>query len=172
MKLMIWRIIHFTMYVYVMRLGSWLCILWRCKWTVPKRRSWTWCRSKFWKEIQTPSLLFPKANATKQGAIFIGKTFALQHLMKMPAGIYSVSKNYKKKLESWQHVSFFRVFGRNESFKKVFKFDVPVSRPFKLLVSNDKTLLAVLSVDRVKNKEQINVYHSRKGIFLHKIILK
>ena len=68
--------------------------------------------------------------------------------------------------------SLFRVFGRNEGFKKVFKFDCPVSRPFKLLVSNDKTLLAILSIDRVKNKECVNVYHSRKGILLHKIILK
>lgn len=66
----------------------------------------------------------------------------------------------------------FRVFGRNEGFKKVFKFDCPVARPFKLLVSNDKSLLAILSIDRAKNKECVNVYHSRKGILLHRIILK
>ena len=88
-------------------------------------------------------------------------------LMKMPGGIENCAM-----LQHLKPFSLFRVFGRNEGFKKVFKFDCPVARPFKLLVTNDKTLLAILSIDRVKNKECVNVYHSRKGILLHKIILK
>ena len=66
----------------------------------------------------------------------------------------------------------YRVVGRSETGKRVYKFDCPIRKYFPLIQSGDKTFLAILGYDKVKNKDSVNVYHAKKGIFLHKIILK
>ncbi len=44
--------------------------------------------------------------------------------------------------------------------------------PPQMILSGDGQFLAILSVDRVKNKDCVSVYHSRKGLLAHKILLK
>lgn len=66
----------------------------------------------------------------------------------------------------------YRVVGRNEGGKRVYKFDCQINREFPLIVSEDTQFLAILGFERSKNRECISVYHSKKGVFLHKILLK
>ena len=46
----------------------------KVEWCCIKKAKRTWCRSRFWKAILTLLQSFLKPNATKQAAIFIGKT--------------------------------------------------------------------------------------------------
>ena len=66
----------------------------------------------------------------------------------------------------------YRVVGRSELGKRVYKFDCHIRKHFPLIQSNDKSFLAILGYDKIKNKDCINVYHAKKGVFVHKILLK
>ena len=84
--------------------------------------------------------------------------------------ILAISKIKDQKSSSGGEI--YRVIGRSENGKRAFKFDCPIKKHFPLIQSNDKRFLAILGYDKAKNKDAVMVYHSQKGVFLHKVILK
>ncbi len=62
--------------------------------------------------------------------------------------------------------------GRSEVWKRVYKFECQIRRDFPLIQSNDKTFLAILAYDKSKAKDCVNVYHAKRGVFLHRVLLK
>ena len=84
--------------------------------------------------------------------------------------ILAISKLKDQKSSSGGEI--YRVIGRSENGKRAFKFDCPIKKHFPLIQSNDKRFLAILGYDKAKNKDAVMVYHSQKGVFLHKVILK
>ena len=66
----------------------------------------------------------------------------------------------------------YHVVGRNDNGKRVYKFDCQVTMEFPMIVTKDLQYLAILAVVPGKIKECVSVYHSRKGVFLFRVILK
>ena len=82
--------------------------------------------------------------------------------------IVAISKTKCNKTSS----TIYRVIARSELGKRVYKFECCIKVDFPVLLSGDKTFLAIMSYDKAKKKDCVSVYHSKKGVFLHKIILK
>lgn len=89
-----------------------------------------------------------------------------------PDTILAVSKSRTEGSGKTMTPYIYRVIGRNENGKRLYKFDSPIRRDFPLIQSGDKSFLAILGYDKAKAKDCINVYHAKRGVFLHRIILK
>ena len=89
-------------------------------------------------------------------------------LAKRDNTILAVSKIKCKKTGA----DLYHVVGRNDNGKRVYKFDCQVTREFPMIVTKDLQYLAILAVVPGKIKECVSVYHSRKGVFLFRVILK
>eukprot|EP00095_Tigriopus_kingsejongensis_P002553 maker-scaffold309_size213625-snap-gene-0.21 protein:Tk02553 transcript:maker-scaffold309_size213625-snap-gene-0.21-mRNA-1 annotation:"glutamate ionotropic kainate 1" len=53
-----------------------------------------------------------------------------------------------------------------------YKLQTHVQDRLKAIITGDRETLGILSFDKTKDKDVINVYHARKGLLLHKVSLK
>ena len=66
----------------------------------------------------------------------------------------------------------YRVVGRNENSKRIYKFECQVTRDFPMLLTNDNQFLAILAVEPKNKRECVSVYNARRGVYVFRILIK